>query len=159
MSAEESQLLESRRQMVEEVCRLFGMPPHKVGMLDGATFSNIEEQSRSYVDDTLMAITRPIEEALEQDLLFAGEIGNYKFAFDFNELLRGNRKDRVAAQAQAIQNGLLSVNEARAEDNRPPVPGGDVYRVQMNMAALTEVNQPINGETPDQEEDAQGGTE
>ncbi|MCO6414806.1 phage portal protein [Siccirubricoccus sp. KC 17139] len=141
-SPEETQLLESRKFVVEEVCRLFGVPPFKVFVVDRATTgNNVEEQNQSYIDDTLMAITRPIEDAFALDLLFNDEFGKFKFSFDFDELLRGNRADRVAAQAQALQNGLRSVNELRAEDNLPPVPGGGQYFIQLNMTTLDKVGQ------------------
>jgi HK97 family phage portal protein len=152
-SAEESQLLESRKFAVEEVCRIFGVPPAKLHVVDRATTgNNVEEQNQSYIDDTLMAITRPIEEALEIDLLFGDEAGKYAFNFDYDELLRGNRSDRYAAHSQALQNGFMSINEVRAAEKLLPIEGGDTYRIQLNLADVSNFEEVANASQPKLEE-------
>jgi len=98
MTNEEAQFLSTRQMQVIEICRLFGVPPHKVFDLSNAHFANIENSEQQYINDTLVPIARQVEEVLEQTLLWDDEQGEVDIRFDFNELLRGDRKTRVEAQ-------------------------------------------------------------
>lgn len=135
MTAVDAELLDARKFSGEEIARIFRVPQHKIGILDHATFSNIENQEQSYINDALMTICRRVEESLEWTLLFEEEIGKIKIRFDFDELLRGDFKTRMEGMQIATLNGYLSANEVRARESfGPPVAGGDEYRFPLNQA-------------------------
>lgn len=131
-SNEDSQFLETRKELAIECTRPWRMPPHKVGILDRATFSNIEQQSLEFVIDTLLPWLRLIEKSVEHNLL----INRDRFFFEFNVagLLRGDIKARFEAYAVGRNWGWLSVNEIRALENMNGVgPAGDEYLQPLNM--------------------------
>jgi HK97 family phage portal protein len=132
-SAAESQLTDARKLCAIEIARMLGIPQHRIGIMDNATFSNIESQNLSYIDQTLGSICRKIEVEFDSKLLFDNEYDDYYFRFDFNELLRTDTKTRNEANAVGIQNGFLNANEAREMDNRNPREGGDVFTPMLNM--------------------------
>lgn len=134
MSNEDAQLIEARGYGVRDVARIYGIPPHKLGDLSEATFSNIEQQSLEFVVYTLMPWIKRHEEAMERDLLSADDraAGLY-IQFDVTSLLRGDTQSRYAAYAQARQWGWLSVNDIRRLENLPPIQGGNVYLTPLNM--------------------------
>lgn len=136
MNAADAQLLESRRFSAEEICRIYRVPPHKIGILDKSTFSNIEQQEQSYVSDALLGICRRVEEACERDLLFDDERDDFQVRFDFSEMLRGDTLQRMQAYQIAFLNGFLNQNEIRARENMPPIEGGDQYRVPANTVPM-----------------------
>ncbi|MDD2728181.1 phage portal protein [Malikia sp.] len=135
MSNEDAQLIEARSYGVRDIARIYGIPPHKLGDLSGATFSNIEQQSLEFVVFTLMPWLKRHEESMERDLLTEEDraAGVY-IQFDVAGLLRGDTQSRYAAYAQARQWGWLSVNDIRRLENLPPIAGGDVYLTPLNMA-------------------------
>src|ERR1019366_7590111 len=135
MDANDAQLLEDRKFSAEEVARIFRVPQHRIGILDRATFSNIENLNQQYIDDALMGISRRIEECLEKTLLFADEREKYQIRFDFDQLLRGDFKSRMEANQIGLLNGVFSVNEVREKEGMAPVDGGDLHRYPLNMSA------------------------
>ncbi|MEM1345181.1 MAG: phage portal protein [Pseudomonadota bacterium] len=131
-TAEEAQFLETRKELQGEVARLWRMPPHKVQMLENATFSNIEHQGLEFVTDTLMPWVDLIEGAVNRFLI--GDNRRYFFEFDVSGLLRGDIKARFEAYAKARQWGWLSVNEIRAMENRNAIgAAGDRFLDPLNM--------------------------
>jgi len=135
----EGQMIESRKFQVTEMARFFNVPPHKIMDLDRATWNNIEEMNLSFAQDTLMPWIKNIEQAAAQALIFPSEreAGTYIEA-DLNVMLRGRQTDRFEAYAKALANGWLSINEVRAKENLPEVPGGDDHYVPLNMRKLGE---------------------
>ena len=134
MSNEDAQLLASRVHSINEIARLYNIPPHMIQLLDKATFSNIEHQGLQFVIYTLLPWIRRHEAALMRDLLTADErrAGHY-FEFNVSGLMRGDQQARYAAYAQGRQWGWLSVNDIRRMENLAPVPNGDVYLQPLNM--------------------------
>jgi HK97 family phage portal protein len=133
-SNEDQQFLESRRFQVEEIARIFRIPPHMIGHLDRATFSNIESQSLDYVKNTLMAWLELWEAALKRDLLREGERSRGQYIqFDTQRILRGTQKERYEAHQIALTNGIKSFNEVRREEGLNPVAGGDQLMRPLNM--------------------------
>jgi HK97 family phage portal protein len=133
-SNEDQQFLESRRFQVEEIARIFRIPPHMIGHLDRATFSNIESQSLDYVKNTLMAWLELWEAALKRDLLREGERSRGQYIqFDTQRILRGTQKERYEAHQIALTNGIKSFNEVRKEEGLNPVAGGDQLMRPLNM--------------------------
>jgi HK97 family phage portal protein len=131
---QESQFLEARRFQVEEVCRVFGVPPHLVGDLTRSSFSNIEQQSLDYLQNGLMPWLRRIESAIARDLLEGDD--EYFAEFDTRGVLRADAAGRAAYYNTLWNLGVASVNEIRSWENMNPVEGGDTRFVQLNMTTL-----------------------
>lgn len=140
MSNEDSQFLETRKFQVTEIARWFRVPPHKIGDLDRATFSNIEMQSIEYVTDTLMPWAVRWEQAINHTLLAGDLFVEHLFA----GLLRGTTKERFESYAIAVQNGWMSRNEVRAAENQNPVEGLDEYLTPLNMREGQEETEAAN---------------
>lgn len=138
MTNEDSQFLETRRFQVVDICRLYGVPPHRLGELDKATLNNIEQQNQQYVDSALKPTTRSIEQLFDHHLLFEDERGalGLECKFDFDEMTRGDLLTRYQAYQVGTLNGWLSRNEVRARENMDPIEDGhgDEYRVPLNTA-------------------------
>lgn len=142
---EKAQALDARKFAVTEICRVFGVPPHLCMDLEHATFTNIEQQSLEFVRDCVNPNSVRIEQAMFRDLLTPRERERYFFKFNTNGLLRGDTAARVAYYNSARQNGWLNADEIRALEDMNPLPegqGGDVYTVNGNMIALSNV--PLN---------------
>ena len=131
---QESQFLEARRFQVEEVCRLFGVPPHLVGDLTRSSFSNIEQQSLDFLTNGLMPYLRRIESSIARDLLEGDD--EYFAEFDTRGVLRADAAGRSAYYNTLWNLGVASVNEIRSWENMNPVEGGDTRFVQLNMTTL-----------------------
>ncbi len=161
---DEAQFLETLKEMAVKVCRLWNMPPHLVGILDKATFSNIEQQSIEYVVHTIAPLVAAIEQAVGRDLLIGGEQDQYFVEFNLAGLLRGDFKTRMDGYAQARQWGWLSVNDIRRLENLSPIgAAGNIYLQPLNMADAAnppEVAQPTEAApfkpTPDADPDESG---
>jgi HK97 family phage portal protein len=135
MTAEDSQFLGTREFQAHEIARWFRMPPHKVGLLDKATFSNIEHQALEYVVDTLLPWLVRWEQRCSVSLLSKSEQDEYFFEFLVDGLLRGDQAARYKAYKDAVLTGFMSRNEVRAKENLNPEPGLDEFLTPLNMAA------------------------
>lgn len=133
--AEEAQFLEAQEWGAHQVCRLYRMPPHKIGLLKNATFSNIEHQAIEYVTDTLQPWLVRHEQALSRDLLSETEQAELFFEYLIDGALRGDVKSRNESYAIGRQWGWLSANDIRERENLNPIEGGDSYLVPLNMVA------------------------
>lgn len=135
MSNLDMDFINGRKLSRSEIATLFRVPPHKIGIMDNATFSNIEHQSLEYVTDTLLPIAKRWEEELNAQLLRETEKDEYYFEFLFDGLLRGDFLSRM--QGYQIQRGFgRSYNEIARNENWEPVPaaqGGDERLVPLNM--------------------------
>lgn len=133
---EEAQFLETRQFQVTEIARWFRMPPHMIGDLTHATFSNIEHQALNYVQHTLGPWLVNIEQAMQRDLLTPRDRVNLDIEHLVDGLLRGDMKSRNEALAIQRQNGVITVNEWRRLENMNPVEGGDTRIEPLNMTAV-----------------------
>ncbi len=134
LSSEEAQFLETRKELWLDLTRLWRMQPHKVGILDRATFSNIEEQSLDFVTSTLTPILELIERSVNKFL-----IADARFRFEFNvaTLLRGDMRARFEAYALGRQWGWLSVNDILRMERRNGIgAAGDRYIEPLNMVPV-----------------------
>lgn len=136
MPPEDSQFLETRKFQVNEIARWFRLPPHMLGDLERATFSNIEEQSLEYVKYTLRPWLVRIEQEAQRQLLQPGMPGPYYYEHLVEDLLRGDIETRYSAYETALQNGWMSINEVRRRENLNPIDGGDVHRYPLNMGEV-----------------------
>ena len=141
LTSTDAQLLESRKFSVIEVCRMIGVPPHKVYDLTDAHYSNIENVNQDYIDNSLQPPLTQIEQRCRLNLLFEDERADYVFEADFRALLRGDRQSRYAAYGVGLDRGFLSINEVRAEEGMNPIEGGDGYRIRLDTGALPAGNE------------------
>lgn len=135
---QESQFLETRRFQIEEICRLYRVPPHLVGDLTRSSFSNIEQQSIDFVQHTLLPWLRRFENAFARDLIV--EDDKFFAEFDTRGLLRGDAAARSSYYSSLYNLGVVSINEIRSWESMNPVEGGDLRFVQLNMQTLTQAN-------------------
>ena len=117
---EDSQFLSTREFGVEEICRIFRVPPHMVQDLKRSTYSNIEHQSIDFVVHTLDPWLIRIEKAIVKDILLAKEQDEYFPKFNVDGFLRGDFQSRMSGYATGISNGIISINEARQKENYQP---------------------------------------
>jgi len=141
MPHNEAQFLETRKFQVSEICRIFRVPPHLVGDLEHATFSNIENQSISFGVHTIRPWLVRIEQSMNRALFSAREKERFFVRFNMDGLLRGAYKERMEGYAIARQNGWMSANDIRGLENMNPIPdaeGGNIFMCNGNMIPLTE---------------------
>lgn len=139
MKPEDIEMLESRRFSVEEIARLFGVPPHMIGHTDKATSwgTGLEQQTLAFVKFSLRQRLTRIEQALRKQLLTARDRAEgITIEFNLEGLLRGDSANRSNFYQSGLTNGWLTINEVRRLENLPPVPGGDVPRMQMQNVPL-----------------------
>ena len=139
---EDSQFLSTRQFGVNEICRIFRVPPHMVQDLSHATFSNIEHQSIDYVVYTLTPWLSRFEQAITKDLLLPSEQDTFFPRFNVDGLLRGDYASRSSGYASGISNGYLSPNDVRRLENMdliPPEKGGDDYYLNGGYVKLENV--------------------
>lgn len=156
LTNEESQFLETKKEVKYELASLWNMPGHMVGLMDRATFSNIEQQSIEYVVHTLGPWITAIEQAAERDLLIGEDQDRYLVEFNVSGLLRGDLKTRWAAYFQGRQGGWLSINDVRRLENMDPIgPAGDVYETALNMKPAGTASDNDTTDNPQDPEDVQ----
>ena len=169
----EAQFLETRKFQVSEICRIFRVPPHMIGDLDRATFSNIEHQSIDFAVHTIRPWLVRIEQAVNRALFSEKEKGRFYVQFNLDGLMRGDYKSRMEGYAIARQNGWMSANDIRELENMNAMSdeeGGNAYLVNgnmipVNLAGITAFlaaaasaaqaensDQQADGNTPEQEE-------
>ena len=159
---EDSQFLSTREFGVEEICRIFRVPPHMVQDLKRSTYNNIEHQSIDFVVHTLAPWLTRIEQAIIKDLLLEEEQAQYFPKFNVDGLLRGDYKSRMEGYAIGFANGFLSPNDIRRLENMDPIPeeeGGSVYVANGSYVKLKDIgaayslNQPQTEETKEEPEE------
>jgi HK97 family phage portal protein len=136
----EAQFTEQRRHVRTMIAGAFRVPPHKIGDLDRATFSNIEAQDRDYVNSSLNPYLVLWEQAVRRDLLTTRQYANYAAIFDREALIEADAKSRADALAVGRQNGWWSANDVRRKLHENPIPkeqGGDLYHQNGSMTLLT----------------------
>ncbi len=140
MPNNEAQFLETRKFQVEEICRIYRVPPHMIGDLEHATFSNIEHQSIDFAVHCIRPWLVRIEQSVNRALFTDKEKERYYCQFNLDGLMRGSYKERMEGYAIGRQNGFLSANDIRRLENQNPIPaseGGDAYLVNGNMLPIS----------------------
>lgn len=141
ISPEQAQFLSSRQFSIEEVARIFNVPPHMLKDLSKSSFNNIEMQSQEFLTYTLMPYINRIEAEMNLKLFRTNELGKTFVEFNVNGLLRGDVKSRTEAYKTAITNGYMSINEVRQKENMNSIEGGDKHFMQMNMTTIDKVGE------------------
>ena len=128
---DKSQFIDSRRMAVEDVARIFNIPPHLLGLPGTNTYASVEQNNIAFVTHTLRPIVGKIETAMSKllSVLPGGESAFIKFTMD--GLLRGDANSRFGAYSTGIQAGYLTVNDIRRLEDLRPIEGGDVLRVPL----------------------------
>lgn len=139
VSNADAQFLETRKFSIEDIARLFGVPPHRVGHLDRSTNNNIEHQGLEFVTYTMTPIAEAWEASIEAELL--PEDDELEIEFDFSRLLRGDSKSRSAYYHAGVLDGWLTRNEARAGENLDPIDGLDEPLRPLNMMPESEADE------------------
>lgn len=141
---DEAQFLESRKFQVSEICRIYRVPPHMIGDLEKATFSNIEHQAISFATHTIRPWAVRWEQAMNRALLPEREKAGHFIKFNLDGLQRGDYKTRMEGYAIGRQNGWLNANDIRELEDLNPIPdeeGGNEYAVNGNMIPLKALRQ------------------
>jgi HK97 family phage portal protein len=139
ISPEQAQFLETRKFQINEIARIFRVPPHMVGDLEKSSFSNIEQQSLEFVKYTLDPWVVRWEQTIARTLLNPEEKKTYFVKFNVEGLLRGDYQSRMNGYATARQNGWMSANDIRELENLDRIPaedGGDLYLVNGSLCPL-----------------------
>ena len=139
---EQAQFLETRKFQLNEIARIFRIPPHMIGDLEKSSFSNIEQQSLEFVKYTLDPWVVRLEQSMQQALILPSEKESIYIKFNVDGLLRGDYETRMKGYAIGIQNGFLSPNDIRRLENLNEISdeqGGNNYMVNGNMVKLADV--------------------
>lgn len=139
---EEAQFLETRKFQIDEIARIFRVPPHMVGDLEKSSFSNIEQQSLEFVKYTLDPWVVRWEQSLQQSLILPSEKASLMIRFNLDGLLRGDYQSRMQGYSVGIQNGFYSVNDVRQLEDLnllEDAEGGNLHFVNGNMVKLKDV--------------------
>ena len=136
ISPEQAQFLETRKFQINEIARIFRVPPHMVGDLEKSSFSNIEQQSLEFVKYTLDPWVIRWEQSIQRSLLSRDEKAVYFVKFNLEGLLRGDYQSRMNGYAIGRQNGWMSANDIRELENLDRIPaedGGDLYLIRVYL--------------------------
>ena len=147
---EQAQFLETRKFQINEIARIFRIPPHMIGDLEKSSFSNIEQQSLEFVMYTLDPWVVRWEQAIQRALFTENEKRQYFVKFNVDGLLRGDYQSRMNGYAVGRQNGWLSANDIRELENLNRIPedlGGDLYLINGNMTKLADAGAFGNNKT------------
>lgn len=136
MSLVDAQFLETMKFNRSQIAGIYGVPPHMIGDLERATFSNIEHQSIDFVIYSLLPYIVNFEQTVMRDLLAPSERLQYQAKFSVDGLLRGDSKARAEFYKAMHNMGALERNEIRAFENLNPIEGGDNTYMQINMGKI-----------------------
>ena len=156
ISPEQAQFLETRKFQINEIARIFRVPPHMVGDLEKSSFSNIEQQSLEFVKYTLDPWVIRWEQSIQRSLLSKDEKAAYFVKFNLEGLLRGDYQSRMNGYAIGRQNGWMCANDIRELENLDRIPaedGGDLYLINGNMLPLKNAGAFANTPTDDGKEE------
>jgi HK97 family phage portal protein len=139
--AEKAQLIETQRFLIEQVARIYNLPPVFLQDLSHGTFANVEQQDLHLVKHTLRHWVKQWEGELNLKLF--GRLNRRQFVrVNLDGILRGDFKTRTEGYAAAIQHGVMTPDEARALEGRAPMPGGDQLYLQGAMVPIQQAGQP-----------------
>lgn len=138
MSPIDAQLLQSRYFGIEEICRAFRVPPSLIGHTDKASSwaSSLENTNLGFLTYSLRPTLVRIEQAMARKLMTPEQRSKYQIKFSVEGLLRADSAGRAEFYSKMLQNGVFSRNYVRSLEDLPPVEGGDVLTVQLNLTPL-----------------------
>jgi len=136
ISPDEAQFIQTRAFQAEEICRIFNVPTALVQLPSQTTYNNVEQQNLMFARHTIVPWTQRIEQEIDRKLIPSFDREVIFSKFKLSDLQRGDSAARANYFTQMLQNGVLSINEVRQEEQLNPVTGGDVHCVQVNQIAL-----------------------
>lgn len=149
MTSNDIQYMDTRKMTREDICAIFRVPLHMVGIMDHATFSNIEQQALNYVTNTLRPLCVAIEQTMNRFALRDSQRKAGKFLkFNLDDLERGDRLTRFQAYNTGVLTGVLTRNECRKAEGLNPMPGADTLLVPLNMGIQTGAPLPVPIQQP-----------
>lgn len=154
MNPADAQLLESRYFGIEEICRAYRTPPSLIGHTNKASSwaSSLENTNLGWLQYALRPLLHRIEQAIVQQLLTPVERASIRPKFSVEALLRADSAGRANFYRTMWSVGAFSPNDILELEDRPPVDGGDIRTVQLNLAPLDQVGKPPAAPTRDPEE-------
>ena len=138
-----AQLIQTETLSIQDIARIFNVPPHLLAELSHATFSNIEQQNIFFGEFSLRPVCKRIEVQLERKLFVTKEQGTYSIKFDLRGLMRGDSKARAEYYQSGINTGWMTPNEARRMEELRALPGLDLPRMPLNSVQIDEDGNPI----------------
>jgi len=127
-SPDDMQLIELQRFCIEQIARIYSLPPVFLQDLSNGTYSNVEQQDLHFVKHTLRRWIEQTEQ--EMNLKLFGRESNKEVRFNVDSLLRGDLKTRMEGHATSIQNGIKTPNEVREIEGLDPQESGDDLMIQ-----------------------------
>jgi HK97 family phage portal protein len=128
----DAQFIESKKYDRIDVCGWFRMPPHKIGELTDANYSNIESQDRSFAKDVAVPWGTRFQQELDRKLFFQGERGRFITQFNYDDLIKGDIKTRYEVHNIGVQSGVLRPAEARESEGWPMENTEEINQFFMN---------------------------
>ncbi len=132
----DAQFIETRKFQVNDIARIFRVPPHMIGDLDRATFSNVEQQSIDFVKHSVRPWLVRWEQEINRKLFASDEKPRIFAKFKIEGMLRGDIESRFKSYATARQYGWMSANDIRELEDMNKINGGDIYLIPLNMTEL-----------------------
>jgi len=139
-SSVDLQFLELRKFQIEEVSRVFRVPPHLLSELGRATWSNTVDMNQSFLDYCLVGWLEQWTGALERALLTPEQRATSFIEFDTAALTRANLTARTESYSKAVGGPWMLANEARALENRPPIDGGDAVQLTDKFSLMPSIS-------------------
>jgi HK97 family phage portal protein len=137
LSMSDAQFLENTELTIRQIATVFGIKMHQLNDLSRATHHNVGEQQRQFYVDTLLPILTMYEQEMTYKLFLDSELdAGYYVKFNVDSILRGDIKTRYEAYGIGVEKGFITPNEARALEEKPPLPGGDQLLFNGNVIPL-----------------------
>ena len=133
MTNSDAQFIETRKYSDTDLCRIFGVPPHKVGVMDRATYSNMEQQNVEFFEE-IHSIAANFEQLIQMQLLTPDEEERLYVQFELKGVLRADSSTRSQFYGAAIKDGWMTRNEVREREDMEPLDGLDKPLEPLNMA-------------------------
>lgn len=147
ISLVDAQFIDSRKYDRDEICGVFRIPPHLVGNLDHATFSNIEQQNLQFINYSLAPYLRRIEQRVNKQIIPEKMRKSFRFKFDLASLLRGDSNSQVNYVKSLLDSGIITINDALNILGMNTCSGGDIRKLPLNTAYMDSSGKIINPNT------------
>lgn len=145
-----AQLIQSETLSIQDIARIFSIPPHLLAELSHATFSNIEQQNIFFGAYSLRPLCKRLEEQLELKLFTSAEYGRFSIKFDLKGMMRGDDAARANYYTSGISAGWMTPNEAREQEGYAKLPGLDAPRMPLNTGYVDESGEVHNPNATEQ---------
>jgi HK97 family phage portal protein len=140
LNPQDAQYIETRKFTELDIARIFGVPPHMLGIMDRATWSNVESLGIEFGKYTMLPYCTNWEQEIDMKLMKPSQRSTHFSKFNMEGLMRADMKTRYESYQLGISYGIMSINEVRQLENRNPVEGGDKHYVQGNN--MVDINSP-----------------